>query len=114
MQAVDIIVKKRDKGELTRDEIDWFVTGYTSGEIPDYQAAAWAMAVLLNGMTRQETIDLTLSMIGRDVGPARYGSRGRRQAFYGWGGRQDDDRRRAAGCGLWAAGGQDERSWTEL
>ena len=64
MQAVDIIVKKRDKGELTRDEIDWFVTGYTSGEIPDYQAAAWAMAVLLNGMTRQETIDLTLSMAG--------------------------------------------------
>jgi pyrimidine-nucleoside phosphorylase len=62
MKAVDIIAKKRDGDELTRDEIDFFVQGYTSGEVPDYQAAAWAMAVLLNGMTRQETIDLALSM----------------------------------------------------
>jgi pyrimidine-nucleoside phosphorylase len=62
MNAVDIIAKKRDGDELTRDEIDFFVQGYTSGGIPDYQAAAWAMAVLLNGMTHKETIDLTLSM----------------------------------------------------
>ncbi len=62
MKAIDVIVKKRDGGELCRGEIDFFVQGYTQGEIPDYQASAWAMAVLLKGMTRQETIDLTLSM----------------------------------------------------
>jgi len=63
MRAVDIIIKKRDGGELTKEEIDFFIQGYTRGEIPDYQAAAWAMAVLLNGMNPQETTDLTLAMI---------------------------------------------------
>ena len=62
MRAVDIIVKKRDKGELTRQEIEYFVNGYTSGEIPDYQASAFAMAVLLNSMTLREIADLTLAM----------------------------------------------------
>jgi pyrimidine-nucleoside phosphorylase len=62
MRAVDVIEKKRDKQELTRTEIEYFVRGYTDGEIPDYQAAAWAMAVLLNGMTSRETTDLTLAM----------------------------------------------------
>lgn len=62
MRAVDIIIKKRDQGELTQEEIDFFVQGYTRGEIPDYQASAWAMTVLLNGMTARETTDLTLSM----------------------------------------------------
>ena len=62
MRTVDIIIKKRDQGELTREEIDYFVRGYTKGDIPDYQAAAWAMAVLLNGMTPRETTDLTLAL----------------------------------------------------
>ncbi len=62
MRAVDIIAKKRDGGTLTREEIDAFVAGYTQGEIPDYQAAAWLMAVLLRGMEREETIALTLAM----------------------------------------------------
>jgi hypothetical protein len=62
LRAVDIIIKKRDHGELTGEEIDFFVQGYTRAEIPDYQAAAWAMAVMLNGMTPGETTDLTLSM----------------------------------------------------
>jgi pyrimidine-nucleoside phosphorylase len=62
VKAVNIIVKKRDSKVLSKQEIDFFVQGYARGEIPDYQAAAWAMAVLLNGMERQETIDLTLSM----------------------------------------------------
>lgn len=62
MRAVDIIIKKRDKQELTAQEIEWFIQGFTKGEIPDYQAAAWAMAVLLNGMTDEETIALTLAM----------------------------------------------------
>jgi pyrimidine-nucleoside phosphorylase len=62
VRAVDIIIKKRDHGELTPEEINFFVKGFTSGEIPDYQASSWAMAVLLNGMTDQETTDLTLAM----------------------------------------------------
>lgn len=62
MRAVDIIIKKRDKGELTREEIRFFVDGIATGRIPDYQAAAWAMAVLLNGMTPRETTDLTLAI----------------------------------------------------
>jgi pyrimidine-nucleoside phosphorylase len=62
MRAVDIIIKKRDRQELTAEEIAFFVRGITSGEIPDYQAAAWAMAVLLNGMSERETTDLTLAM----------------------------------------------------
>jgi pyrimidine-nucleoside phosphorylase len=62
LRAVDIIIKKRDKQELTAHEIEWFIQGYTKGDIPDYQAAAWAMAVLLNGMTAEETTALTLAM----------------------------------------------------
>lgn len=62
MKAVDIIVNKRDRRQLTKEEIVFFVNGYTQGSIPDYQAAAWAMAVTLNGMTEQETTDLTMAM----------------------------------------------------
>ncbi len=62
MRAVDIIIKKRDKIELTKEEIQFFVHGYTNGDIPDYQASAFAMAVMLNGMSAQETTDLTLAM----------------------------------------------------
>ncbi len=63
MRALEIITKKRDRGELTRQEIEFFIRGYVEGTIPDYQAAAWAMAVLLNGMTAQETTDLTLAIV---------------------------------------------------
>jgi pyrimidine-nucleoside phosphorylase len=62
MRAVDIIIKKRDKGELTSDEIGFFMRGFTNGDIPDYQASAFAMAVMLNGMTLSETAALTLAM----------------------------------------------------
>ena len=62
MRAVDIIIKKRDKEELNQEEIKFFIDGFTSGEIPDYQAASFAMAVLLNSMTDQETTNLTLAM----------------------------------------------------
>jgi pyrimidine-nucleoside phosphorylase len=63
MRAVDIIIKKRDGHELTKEEIYFFIEGYTRGEIPDYQVSAWAMAVLLNGMTARETTDLTLAIV---------------------------------------------------
>lgn len=62
MRAVDIIINKRDKKELSREEIGFFVRGISTGRIPDYQSSAWAMAVLLNGMTARETTDLTLAI----------------------------------------------------
>ena len=64
MRAVDIIIKKRDGGELTSEEIEFFIRGFTNGDIPDYQASAFAMAVLLKGMTPFETADMTLAMAG--------------------------------------------------
>ncbi|MGD8603296.1 MAG: thymidine phosphorylase [Anaerolineales bacterium] len=63
MRTVDIIAKKRDGNELSRQEISYFIDGFTTGEIPDYQASAWAMAVLLRGMTPRETFDLTQAML---------------------------------------------------
>ena len=62
MRAVDIIIRKRDQQELTREEIEFFIEGFTSGSIPDYQASSFAMAVMLNGMTPRETTDLTIAM----------------------------------------------------
>jgi pyrimidine-nucleoside phosphorylase len=62
MRAVDLIIKKRNGGELTQPEIEFFVQGLTSGEIPDYQLAAWTMAIYFKGMTPRETGDLTLAM----------------------------------------------------
>ena len=63
MRAVDVIIRKRDGHELTREELGFFVGGFARGEIPDYQAAAWAMAVLFRGMTRRETYNLTLAIV---------------------------------------------------
>ena len=62
MRAVDIIIKKRDKEELAGEEIKFFIDGFTRGEISDYQVSAWAMAILLNGMTPRETTDLTMAI----------------------------------------------------
>lgn len=62
MLVTDIIAKKRDKQELTSDELKFFVEGYTNGSIPDYQASAWCMAVLLNGMSEAEATAYTLHM----------------------------------------------------
>jgi pyrimidine-nucleoside phosphorylase len=62
MRAVDVITKKRDGGELTREEIEFFVAGLTSGDIPDYQVSAWLMVVFFKGMTAKETTALTLAM----------------------------------------------------
>ena len=63
MRAVDLIRKKRDSGELAREEITFLVNGYTRGEIPDYQMAAWLMAVWIRGMNRAEIAALTEVML---------------------------------------------------
>jgi pyrimidine-nucleoside phosphorylase len=63
IRAIDVIRKKRDGGELTQAEIAALVDGYTGGEIPDYQASAWLMAVLLKGMTPPESAFLTDTML---------------------------------------------------
>jgi pyrimidine-nucleoside phosphorylase len=63
MRAIDIIARKRDGMALSAEEIDFFVQGFSQGVIPDYQVAAWLMAIVLRGMDRQETIDLTKAMV---------------------------------------------------
>jgi len=63
VRAVDVIRKKRDQLELSREEITSLIQGYTSGEIPDYQAAAWLMAAVIRGLTRAETAALTDAML---------------------------------------------------
>ena len=63
MQAVELIRKKRDGEALSTEEIQWFVDGYTQNRIPDYQMAAWLMAVYWRGMDARETTDLTLAMM---------------------------------------------------
>jgi len=62
-RAVDAIRNKRDAKEHTRQEIEQLVSSYTRGQIPDYQVAAWLMAVVLKGMTRAETAALTEAML---------------------------------------------------
>ena len=62
MNILEIIEKKRDKKELSKEEIEYFIEGYTNNKIADYQASALIMAIYLNGMTKQETTNLTLAM----------------------------------------------------
>src|SRR6266571_694220 len=63
MRAVDVIRKKRDGAALDRDEIDFFVAGVTDGSLPEYQASALLMAIVLRGMTTDETAWLTDAMV---------------------------------------------------
>ena len=62
MNILEIIEKKRDKKELSKEEIEYFIEGYTNNKIADYQASALIMAIYLNGMTKQETTNLTIAM----------------------------------------------------
>ena len=62
MNIIEIISKKRDKKTLTKEEIDYFIKGYTKGEITDYQAAALVMAIYINGMNYEEIKNLSLAM----------------------------------------------------
>jgi len=63
MQVLEVIGRKRDGGEHPPDEIEFLLSGYLRGEIPDYQMAAWLMAVCTRGMTRAETLALTRAMV---------------------------------------------------
>jgi thymidine phosphorylase len=63
MRAVDLIRKKRDSGELSREELGFLVSGYTRGDIPDYQMAAWLMAVWIRGLNSAEIAALTEVML---------------------------------------------------
>lgn len=62
MRMYDIIMNKRNGIELTKEEISFFINGYTDGSIPDYQASALLMAIYFNGMTDDETVNLTMAM----------------------------------------------------
>ncbi len=62
MRMIELIEQKRDGGELSTEQIDWFIDIYTAGRIPDYQVAALLMAIYLQGMNQRETVDLTLAM----------------------------------------------------
>jgi len=63
LRAPEILERKRDGKTLTRTEIDFLIAGYTRGEIPDYQMAAFAIAVHFRGMSDEETTDLTRAML---------------------------------------------------
>ncbi|MGF7534728.1 pyrimidine-nucleoside phosphorylase [Bacillus mexicanus] len=63
MRMVDIIIKKQNGNELTTEEIQFFVNGYTDGSIPDYQASALAMAIFFQDMSDRERADLTMAMV---------------------------------------------------
>ncbi len=63
MRAVDLIRKKRDAGEHSSEEIDFLISGYTRGDVPDYQMAAWLMAVWIRGLSRAEATALTEAML---------------------------------------------------
>ena len=62
MNINEIIKKKRDQKELSKDEIDFFIKGYSDGSIPDYQASSLLMAIYLNGMSENEIYNLTIAM----------------------------------------------------
>lgn len=86
MRMVDIIEKKRDGHQLTSEEIQFIINGYTDGSIPDYQVSAFLMAVFYQDMTDEEITQMTLAMVGfrRNCGSFFYRRNQSRQAFYRW------------------------------
>lgn len=76
MRMYDIITKKKNNEELTKEEIDFFIDGYVKGDIPDYQASALLMAICFNQMTEEESVNLTESMLnsGKTLDLSSFGS----------------------------------------
>lgn len=62
MRMYDLIIKKRDGGTHTKEEIEYIVDGFTKGCIPDYQMSAWLMSLYYKGMTKDETVWMTMAM----------------------------------------------------
>ena len=85
MNMIELITKKKEGDALSGDELKYFVNGYTRGDIPDYQASAFLMAVYFQGMDAEETYLLTKAMIRerRDFGSIRNKRRETRQTFHG-------------------------------
>lgn len=63
MHILEIIQKKKEGRSLSKEEIDYFISGYTKGDIPDYQASALLMAIYFKGMGEEETNNLTMAMV---------------------------------------------------
>src|SRR5258708_9819713 len=63
MQPLEVISRKRDGGEHPPEEIEFLLSGYLKGDVPDYQMAAWLRAVCIRGMTRAETLAITQAMV---------------------------------------------------
>lgn len=63
MRMVDLIIKKREKQELTKEEISFIIEGFTNKSIPNYQMSAFLMAVYFNGMTDEESTNMALAMM---------------------------------------------------
>src|SRR4051812_49976284 len=84
----ELLDRKRWGGRLTRDDLEALVGGYVRGEVPDYQVAAWLMAVCCQGMDRQELADLTELMAGSgrrlDLGGGRRPGGGKDSTRPGW------------------------------
>ena len=62
MNMVTLIQKKKDGQELSREEIQWIIDGYVAGDIPDYQVSALLMAIYFQGLSKEETVELTQAM----------------------------------------------------
>ena len=85
MRMYDLIAKKRDGGALTKEEIQYMITEYVEGRIPDYQMSAFLMVVYHNGMTEEETVTMTQCVAHSGYGGS-FCHRGHQsgQAFYRW------------------------------
>ena len=110
MNFQDIIRKKRDGHSLSKIEIDYLVKGISDGSLPDYQIAAWAMAVYFQGMDDRETRDLAIaSLLGVLVFTLFSGGKGI-YAQYWRGGRQNHSASYSSGGCRRYTGGQDVRA----
>ena len=114
MRAVDIIQKKRDGIELSKEEIHWLIEGYVAGTVPDYQMAAFAMAVYFKGMTTREISDLTMKMVetGEQFDLSAIKGIKVDKTLNRWCRGQSNDCTGPSSSQLWSSSSQDEWSWS--